>query len=190
MSGKCAGVQRRIKEIAPCAIYTHCCAHRLNLVLVDCSKSVSIVSDFLRLLESLYAFMSASIAQEIFLDKQKELMPDKQPIELKRLIETRWACRHQSIVAVHQTFGSILSTLKAIIDGDDTEKALQALGLLLKNFQFVICLLIFEYIFGTTKCLSDALQSSDLNLTCAVFLISSVENQLSESRSNAVWDTL
>ena len=51
MSGKCAGVQRRIKELAPCAIYTHCCAHRLNLVLVDCSKSVSIVSEFLRLLE-------------------------------------------------------------------------------------------------------------------------------------------
>lgn len=168
MSGNCAGVQRRIKELAHCAIYTHCCAHRLNLVLVDCSKSVSIVSEFLRLLESLYVFMSASKAHEIFLGKQKELMLAKQPLELKRLIETLWACRHQSIVAVHQSFGSILSTLKAIIDGDDTDKALQALGLLQKveKFHFVICHIIFEYIFGTTNCLSDALQSSDLNLAC------------------------
>ena len=34
MSGSCTGVQQWIKELAPCAIYTHCCAHILNLVLV------------------------------------------------------------------------------------------------------------------------------------------------------------
>ena len=32
-SGACSGVQARIREIAPCAIYTHCCVHQFNLVL-------------------------------------------------------------------------------------------------------------------------------------------------------------
>ena len=40
MSGCCSGVQQRIKEIAPQAVYVHCYAHCLNLVLVDCTKSV------------------------------------------------------------------------------------------------------------------------------------------------------
>ena len=32
MSGNCSGVQMRIKEVAPMAIYVHCYAHCLNLV--------------------------------------------------------------------------------------------------------------------------------------------------------------
>ena len=47
MSGACCGVQARIREITPCAIYTHCCAHRLNLVLVDCCRSISFAGEFL-----------------------------------------------------------------------------------------------------------------------------------------------
>ena len=82
------------------------------MVLVDCSKSIPFVGEFLALLESLYVFMSASKAHEIFLEKQKQLRPGKQIIELKRLIETHWAYRHLSIVAVCQTLGTILSTLK------------------------------------------------------------------------------
>ena len=41
MSGKCAGVQKRVKEVVPQAIYIHCLAHVLYLVLVDCAKNVS-----------------------------------------------------------------------------------------------------------------------------------------------------
>lgn len=46
MSGCCSGVQQRIKEIAPQAAYVHCYAHCLNLVLVDCTKSVSDACEF------------------------------------------------------------------------------------------------------------------------------------------------
>ena len=46
MSSCCRGVQQCIKEIAPHAVYVHCYAHCLNVVLVDCTKSVSDASDF------------------------------------------------------------------------------------------------------------------------------------------------
>ena len=46
MSGHCAGVQQKICEVVPHAAYAHCYAHCLNLVLVDCTKSVSESSDF------------------------------------------------------------------------------------------------------------------------------------------------
>ena len=46
MSGGCSGVQTRICEIAPQAIYVHCNAHCLNLCLVDCAKAVREASEF------------------------------------------------------------------------------------------------------------------------------------------------
>ena len=192
MSGACSGVQARIREIAPCAIYTHCCAHRLNLVLVDCFRCISYAGEFLAQLESLYVFMSASKAHELFLEKQTLLRPGKQVIQLKRLVETRWACRHMSIVAVRQTFGAILATLNAIALSTDHDRSIQAQGILctIQCFQFVVCLVIFDYLFGLTKGLSDALQSPDLDLAAAVCLISSVESTLSESRSDTSWSKL
>ena len=53
MSGQCSGVQTRIREVAPKALYIHCTAHRLNLVLVDCVKSVTLAADFFSILETL-----------------------------------------------------------------------------------------------------------------------------------------
>ena len=47
MSGRCSGVQQRLREFAPHAIYIHCYAHTLNLVLVDCAKVVQSVREFL-----------------------------------------------------------------------------------------------------------------------------------------------
>jgi len=60
MSGRCSGVQTRIRAIAPMAVYVHCYAHCLNLVLVYSTKSVPQASEFFALLEILYVFMSTS----------------------------------------------------------------------------------------------------------------------------------
>ena len=46
MSGSCSGVQQHIREIAPHAIYIHCRAHCLNLVLVDSVQSNSHAFEF------------------------------------------------------------------------------------------------------------------------------------------------
>jgi len=43
MSGHIGGVQAKIKEHYPCAIYTHCMAHRLNLVVVDLCKEIKVI---------------------------------------------------------------------------------------------------------------------------------------------------
>jgi len=42
MSGNMNGVQAKIKEQHPAAVYTHCMAHRLNLVVVDTCKSIKV----------------------------------------------------------------------------------------------------------------------------------------------------
>ena len=59
MSGNCTGVQTRISEVAPQAIYVHCNAHCLNLCLVDSSKPICEASEFFVSLyrDSVYSFI-------------------------------------------------------------------------------------------------------------------------------------
>ena len=61
MSGINKGVQQLVRESAPFALYTHCYAHRLNLVLVDACKSVAEANDFFALLERLYVLTSSFV---------------------------------------------------------------------------------------------------------------------------------
>ena len=46
------------------SVYIYCCAHCLNLVLVDIVKAIPAAEDFFRLLHILYVFMSSSKALE------------------------------------------------------------------------------------------------------------------------------
>ena len=122
MSGKCSGVQQRIKEVAPQAIYVHCYAHCLNLALEDTTRSITEASDFFALMQTLYVFMSSSKAHDVYLQKQAELHPSKQLRRLQRLSDTRWACRYFAIDAVCCTFDSLLAALEAITEWGNRER--------------------------------------------------------------------
>jgi hypothetical protein len=65
MSGKHGGVAAIIKEIATKALYVHCHAHRLNLVLVDT------VAEIFTLLEKLY--VSGSYVHALWVQTQKDM---------------------------------------------------------------------------------------------------------------------
>ena len=81
MIGHLTGARTRVTDVNPFAIYIHCHAHKLNLVLVDTCCTVSHASYF-SLLESVYVFISSSIPHTIFMSKQKELGFTRQ-IQLK-----------------------------------------------------------------------------------------------------------
>ena len=60
MSEEDGGVQAKIREGAPKAIYTHCYAHRLNLFIVSCAPALGDVSHFFNVENRLYKFMTTS----------------------------------------------------------------------------------------------------------------------------------
>ena len=61
MSGVYSGVQSRILQKVPNALYVHCVAHNLNLVLNDAVSQVPEVSQFFDVIQRLYTFFGASI---------------------------------------------------------------------------------------------------------------------------------
>ena len=129
MSGHCTGVQQRVKQIAPQALYVHCYAHCLNLVLVDTTKTVPQASEFFALMETLYVFISTSKAHTVYIQQQNLLHPDKPKHQLQKLSDTCWTCRFAAVEAVCSTFDAILATLQCLVQGDDKVKAVEAKGI-------------------------------------------------------------
>ena len=192
MSGSCSGVQQRLKEVAPYAMYVHCYAHTLNLALVDCVKSVQCACDFFCLLEALYVFTSASKAQAAFVAKQKELHPEKQVHRLQKLSDTRWACRQSAVNAICCTYDSLLAALEEISEGTDRARAVEATGFLfqIKTFKFLIMLVTFDRVLTCTKSLSDCLQHTHINLAKAADLVSATMSTLETFRTDEEWGKL
>lgn len=90
MSGVFSGVQKRIADVVPQAIFVHCYAHRLNLCLIHSIQNNSIVVFFFDTVQSLYKYlMNGHTRYNIF----KNL----KAIDLERLVETRWSYWHTSL---------------------------------------------------------------------------------------------
>ena len=96
MSGAHGGLQALVRQISPSALYVHCMAHRLNLMLVKASRSSVPMKSFFGLLESLYSFFVASPKRVAQLHEwQKNAnKPNQMP---KSLSETRWAARANAV---------------------------------------------------------------------------------------------
>ena len=152
MSGTCTGVQKRVTEFSPNAVYIHCYTHVLNLVLVDSVKSVLSASEFFILLEAFYVFVSTSKVHVIFKEKQLLIHPGKQPVELQQLSDTRWVCRYAAVNAICCSYDSLLLTIEEVAKSSDARKAIEARGLLhqIKTFSFIVSLVIFDRILSCT----------------------------------------
>jgi len=60
VSGHITGLQRRIIDVEPRAIFVHCTAHTLNLVVQDTMQNINKVRDFLAVLRSMISFVKDS----------------------------------------------------------------------------------------------------------------------------------
>ena len=191
MSGKHSGVSTRITEKARFSYYIHCYAHRLNLVLVDVVKVVPEASQFFSLLERLYVFFSGSYVHRRWIDIQKEMFPNQAARELQRLSDTRWACRYYACRNIQNRLSCVVRLLTILQDDDNSDRAVDARGLLAQiNGSFILLLEIFYTILGETKTLSDQLQATSLDLAAAVDLIQVVAIRLTELRSEEEFEKL
>ena len=146
MSGKLSGVQERIRRKIPQALYVHCFAHRLNLVIVETVKSVVPVANFFAILQSSYNFLSGSHVHEQWIKWQQKMYPNEQPVGFKGMSDTRWASQVRAVGAIRKWFHCFVEFLKHTDTHDDNrERALNARGLLSQLDQtFIYCMLLMD----------------------------------------------
>ena len=90
MKGKHSGVQARMLDINPKAVYVPCANHTLNLVVVDSANSSMEALTFFGVLTRLYVLFSSSAQRWEILKKHVEL-------SIKSQSDTRWESRIKCI---------------------------------------------------------------------------------------------
>lgn len=162
MSGAVGGVQTKFREKHPMAIYVHCYAHQLNLVLCYTCQAVPEAKDLFDLLQSVYTFFSLSLVNHHkFKETQKQL--GLQPSELVQLSKTRWSCQLRSVNAMIDNLPAVLQCLSSI-------NSPMAVGLHAKlaRFSTVYLLMMFKTFLSVTENLHKFLQSQTVDLAKAV----------------------
>ena len=118
------------------------------------------------------------------MDKQRPMRRLQQPIELKRISDTRWSSQEQACLAIKSTLPCIVSALQDLSKEGGKRAVDSKSNLALIDFEFTVILVFMTSLLKITKTLSDHLQSSTLDLASAVCLILSVIDNLTCKRSD------
>uniref|UniRef100_A0A8C8RK62 Zinc finger MYM-type protein 1 n=1 Tax=Pelusios castaneus TaxID=367368 RepID=A0A8C8RK62_9SAUR len=178
MSRSSRGVQAKFQKYHPEAIYIHCYAHELNMVLYYSCKAIKEASDFFSTLESVYAVFSASlINHKRFNDVQAQLGLKQR--ELVQLSDTHWSCQVNSVNALISNFPAVIHCLADI----ESSAASGLLGRLCK-LPTVYCLFMFQSLLSTTEAFHKLLQKENLDLAKAIDVKKAVCSTLQDMRTN------
>ena len=134
MSDRLNGVQAKFSETNQCALYIHCHAHRLNLVIVDVAHEVKCASEFFALVESLYVFLTRHKVHEVFVSLQVKYGVVVR--ELGRLSDTRWASRYRNLAVLDERIGIVIEVLHQVQETCDADIVVHARGLYHKCKQY------------------------------------------------------
>lgn len=151
MASELNGVQAKVKEKVPEAMFTHCYAHKLNLVLLHSAKCMPECRMFFKTAEGLASFFSKST-------KRTHLLDDVVKHRLPRAAPTRWSSNSRLLqtISMHQ---NALRTLFHVImenpDSWDNDTLMMVAGYdrWLSKASTCFLLMVYEDIFNETDVL-------------------------------------
>jgi len=116
MSLDIAGVQDKLKEIPPLALYTHCYSHCRNLFVAASSK-VQEVRNLIGFMNEAHLFLyHSSKWQRMFELTLHEYLPNSSShSRLTGLYKTRWVEQHTCYAIFHEMFEVLITFLDAIL---------------------------------------------------------------------------
>ncbi|XP_053467751.1 uncharacterized protein LOC128599809 isoform X1 [Ictalurus furcatus] len=162
MASELNGVQAKIKEKVPEAFFTHCYAHKLNLVLMHSAKCMPQTRTFFKTVEGLGTFFRKST-------KRTRLLDDVVKRRSPRAAPTRWSSTSRLL----QTISMHQSDLRAVfhIMGEnpgswDNDTLMMATGYdqWLAKASTCFFIMAYEDIFSETDALFRALQSNVMDI--------------------------
>ncbi|GBP35161.1 hypothetical protein EVAR_28361_1 [Eumeta japonica] len=103
------GMQRKIREVNPKALFSSCSNYSLNLCGVHAFACIPSSVTCFGTVEKLYSFFSSST-------QKWQLLKEKTGKKLKRLSDTRWSPHYKSVKVVKENIETIVSSLEHFQD--------------------------------------------------------------------------
>jgi hypothetical protein len=162
MSGVRNGVQQKVKDVCPQAMYIWCNAHILALVLSKSCNRIGEVSSFFSALQSICTFFSHSTKRAAFYDTHCSKKLPNTPA-------TRWTYMSRLVNTVCEQKNNLCALFSDMCDNPqdwdgDTILAAENFETLLRSFNFSFYLSIFHRIFEKSDCLYNILQKSQVDV--------------------------
>ena len=190
MSGHLNGLQRKVQEKSPHAVFVHCYAQVLNLVLQQALNCLRECRLFFKTLSGMSAFFTKSPKRTKALnDFVKRRLPNVAPTRwcfVSRIVNT--VCEER--INLEDFFSYLSEDLEGVWDDDTVIKA-KGFSAFLKEFKNVLLLEMFSYIFSLTDVLFNTLQSKSHDILSCSQKIMDTKNELQENRNSHfdnMWD--
>ena len=188
MSGRLHGVQAYVREVVPTAVYVHCAAHSLNLVISRLC-SVQAVRNCIGIIGAVCKFFNTPNKQAVF-ERAMENCTQNNPSRRNRLVQmsaTRWIERRDSVMVFLQLYHPVIAALEVSSWQDrDSSTNAQQLSISVQQSQFLVALFCLNKVYNFRSDLSKALQSKSMNSVECVELATNVQEELEDMRENAL----
>ena len=112
-SGDKTGVQRRLKELSPHALFVHCCCHVLQLASVQAANATPGIKHVYTTLMTLWKFFHYSPKRAESLKEIQKLL-DLPELKIVKLSDIRWLAHECCVKAVKANYSSIVLALEKI----------------------------------------------------------------------------
>ncbi|GAU88597.1 hypothetical protein RvY_01267 [Ramazzottius varieornatus] len=162
-AGHHIGVNGRISQLQPLAVYVHCRSHSLNLALKETAWAQ--FGRHVKLLKDLGNFFSSAKRGAVLREKAEKLNQKKNAVSTP--CTTRWSELSSSTENFLQLYHAIVQALgsiagpRSIFQEEGTREDARLLLNRLLDFEAVLTAAIAEEFLGLTRTASDALQTRD-----------------------------
>lgn len=175
MRGMNKGVQARILQLEPRAMYVPCSGHSLNLLLCDMAKSCTEALTFFGIMQQIYVLFSASTKRwQVLKNHVKNLT-------VKPVCDTRWEARVNCVKAIRYQIGEVYDALVEVADTSSEPKCrTEALSLAkaLKKFSFLVTLVVWYDVLVQINLACKLLQSNNIPLDEAMRILNETKEFL------------
>ncbi|XP_022160087.1 zinc finger MYM-type protein 1-like [Myzus persicae] len=191
MSGHVGGLQVKVKELYPKALFVHCFSHSLNLVLSQSASNIKDCKIFFQTLTGMGSFFTKSSKRTHALSNfTRKKMPKNAP--------TRWNFSSRLVNTVHEYNSYFIEFFQHVLDNSndwDNEAIVLSQGFInfLDSRQTYFLLIVFSKIFSLTDILYEVLQTKRLDILYCVKKIEETKCQLQNYRLNLfekLWETV
>ena len=185
MSGRLNGLAAKFSSEVPEAIYVHCTAHSLDLVVQEWLRTLPGILCTLETVKEVYNLLEGSAKRHAVFEACRNATNNTLS-NLRPLCPTRWIMRGSAIHSLLENYESVIVSLN-VISKDKSEAAAKAVGLInqLHKFNFIFHILLLEDLIPIFETLSRKLQTVGISYHTVRDEMEVVVNLLNQKRTES-----